>query len=90
MIGIETNDLADLGLEATQGGTELGRGTVVIGAMVSNNFYNPRQRPGEEPPPPPDLYGQQIQLVISKWDEQGGDPQESQRARDRCFEGNAR
>jgi putative ABC transport system permease protein len=71
VIGVSTADLADLGLEATQGGTELGRGTVVIGAMVPSNFFNPRQRPGEEPPPPPDLYGEQIQLIVMKWDEQG-------------------
>jgi putative ABC transport system permease protein len=68
IIGIDAPDLASLRLEATEGGTELGRGTVVIGAMVANNFYDPRQRPGQEPPPPPQLYGQQIQLVISKYD----------------------
>jgi putative ABC transport system permease protein len=73
VMGVDSNDLADLGLEATEGGTELGRGVVVIGAMVPNNFYNPRQRPGEEPPPPPQLYGQQIQLIVSKWDEQGNE-----------------
>lgn len=73
IIGVDTHDLADLGLEAVQGGTELGRGTIVIGAMVPSNFYNPRQRPGEEPPPPPDLYEQQIQLVVFKWDSQGNE-----------------
>jgi putative ABC transport system permease protein len=41
--------------------------------MVANNFYNPRQRPGEEPPPPPDLYGQQLQLIVIKWDDQGNE-----------------
>jgi putative ABC transport system permease protein len=73
IIGVETKDLASLGLEATEGGTELGRGTVVIGAMVPSNFYDPRQRPGQEPPPPPQLYGQQIQIVVMKWDEQGNE-----------------
>jgi putative ABC transport system permease protein len=73
IIGVDTSDLANLRLEATEGGTELGRGTVVIGAMVANNFYDPRQRPGQEPPPPPQLYGQQIQLVISKYDSQGNE-----------------
>jgi len=73
IIGVDAPDLANLRLEATEGGTELGRGTVVIGAMVANNFYDPRQRPGQEPPPPPQLYGQQIQLVISKYDSQGNE-----------------
>src|SRR5215216_1429660 len=71
IIGIDTKDLSSLGLEATEGGTELGRGAVVIGLMVPNNFYDPKMRPGQEPPPPPALYGQQIQLVVSKWDAQG-------------------
>jgi ABC-type antimicrobial peptide transport system permease subunit len=73
IMGVDAADLASLGLEATEGGTELGRGTVVIGAMVANNFYDPRQRPGQEPPPPPQLYGQQIQLVVSKYDSQGNE-----------------
>ena len=73
IIGIDAQDLSSLKLEATEGGTELGRGTVVVGAMVPNNFYDPHQRPGQEPPPPPQLYGQQIQLVISKYDSQGNE-----------------
>jgi len=73
IIGVASQDLADLGMEATEGATELGRGTVVIGAMVANNFYDPRQKPGQEPPPPPQLYDQQIQLVISKYDSQGNE-----------------
>jgi putative ABC transport system permease protein len=73
VIGVDSQDLASLGLEATEGRTELGRGTVVIGAMVPNNFYDSRQHPGQEPPPPPQLYGQQIQLVLSKYDTQGNE-----------------
>src|SRR6266545_885769 len=71
IVGIDTTDLSNLGLAATEGGTTLGRGEVVIGLMVPNNFYDPKIRPGQDPPPPPQLYGQQIQLVVSKWDEQG-------------------
>lgn len=73
IIGIDTTDLASLGLEATEGVTELARGTVIIGVMVPNNFYDPKMRPGQEPPPPPQLYGQQIQMTISKWDDQGNE-----------------
>jgi putative ABC transport system permease protein len=73
VIGVDTADLADLGLEAIEGGTELGRNTVVIGAMVPNNFYDPRIRPGQEPPPPPQLYGQQIQVTVMKWDAEGNE-----------------
>ena len=71
IIGIATDDLSNLGLEAGQGTTELSKGTVVIGAMPPNNFYDPHQRPGQEPPPPPELLDEQIQLVVMKWDENG-------------------
>lgn len=71
IIGIDVDDLADLGLEATEGDTALARGTVIVGVMVPNNFYDPKARPGQEPPPPPQLYGQQLQMVVSKWDAQG-------------------
>lgn len=73
IIGVDVDDLASLGLEATQGSTALGRGVVVMGPMIANNFYDPRQRPGQEPPPPPDLYDQQIQMIVSKWDAQGNE-----------------
>lgn len=73
IIGIDATDLASLGLEATEGSTELARGTVIIGVMVPNNFYDPKMRPGQEPPPPPQLYGQQLQMVISRWDDQGNE-----------------
>jgi putative ABC transport system permease protein len=71
IIGIGTNDLSQLGLEASQGGVDLANGTVIIGPMVANNFYDPRQRPGQTPPPPPDLNGQQLMFVFSKWDQNG-------------------
>jgi putative ABC transport system permease protein len=71
IIGIATDDLSNLGLAASQGSTELSKGSVVIGVMTPNNFYDPHQRPGQETPPPPDLFNQQIQLVISKWDQNG-------------------
>ncbi|MBC7878011.1 MAG: ABC transporter permease [Anaerolineales bacterium] len=71
--GIGTNDLADLGLETQQGSTALSRATVVIGYMVAQNMYDPTLRPGQEPPLPPDLYDQQIQLVLSKWDADGNE-----------------
>jgi putative ABC transport system permease protein len=73
IIGVDTPNLADLGLEAVEGTTDLGRGTIVIGAMVPNNFYDPRIRPGQEPPPPPQLYGQQLQVTVFKWDAQGNE-----------------
>jgi len=73
VIGVDTDDLSNLGLEAIQGSTALGRGIIVVGPMVANNFYDPRLRPGQEPPLPPNLYDQQLQFIASKWDEQGNE-----------------
>ncbi len=73
VMGIGTDDLGELGLAATQGVTQLARGTVVVGPMVANNFYDPRMRPGQTPPPPPDLYDKQLMFVFSKWDQNGNE-----------------
>ncbi|MDI6770145.1 MAG: ABC transporter permease [Anaerolineales bacterium] len=73
LIGIGTNDLSDLGLEAGQGSLTLKRGTIIIGPQVAANFYDPRLRPGQEPPKPPDLYNQQLTFVFIKWDREGNE-----------------
>jgi len=57
------------GMEA--GSLDLERGTVVVGAMIASSFYNPRQRPGLEPPPPPDLMGEILSLALSRWTNDG-------------------
>ncbi|MCB9419015.1 MAG: ABC transporter permease [Ardenticatenaceae bacterium] len=67
IIGIGTDDLSNLGLTAQAGSLALERGTVIVGAMVPQNFYNPHLRPGQEPPPPPDLMGQQLSITLIKW-----------------------
>ncbi|MBK9926916.1 MAG: ABC transporter permease [Anaerolineales bacterium] len=69
--GVAVKDLSELGLEAIEGSTALGRGAIVVGPMVASNFYDPRLRPGQEPPPPPQLFDQQVQMIASKWDAQG-------------------
>lgn len=81
MIGVGTEDLGALGVEAAQGELALTRGTVIVGAQVANNFYDPRARAGQEPPPPPDLYGQTLTIELIKWDEQGTEIRKTTRAR---------
>ncbi len=71
IVGIGTNDLTSLGMKAEGGSLLVEKGTMIIGAMVSQNFYDPRQRPGQEMPAPPDLLDQQVKLVLTKWDQQG-------------------
>jgi len=71
IIGINVPDLADMGLEAERGTTELAKGTAVIGSWVPQNFYNPNPRPGEEMTEPPDLLDQNLRAVLIKWTEDG-------------------
>ncbi|HWQ46429.1 MAG TPA: ABC transporter permease, partial [Longilinea sp.] len=71
VIGIGTDDLADLGVTANEGVTTLARGTAVIGYTVAMNFYDPNIRPGQEPGDPPDLMGQVLQMQLTRWDSEG-------------------
>jgi len=71
IIGMGVSDLAELGIKAQTGETTLSKGKVVIGALVARNFYDPRLRPGQEPPSPPDLQGATLKLVLSRWTQEG-------------------
>lgn len=71
MFGVGASDLSDLGLTAAVGTTQLGRGTVVIGANVPMNFMDPNIRPGQEPSSPPDIMNTPVKLVVIKWAEEG-------------------
>jgi len=73
LIGVGTKNLEELGLSASQGTLELAKGTIIVGSQIANNFYNPNMRPGQEPPPPPDLYDQTLNFVFLKWDNDGNE-----------------
>lgn len=77
IMGIGIRDLSLMDLQVRGGTTLLERGTAIIGSQVPMNFYNPRQRPGQEPPPPPDLLDQQVKLTLRRWDSQGNMIQKS-------------
>lgn len=66
--GMAITDLAELGMEAAQGSTRLEKGAIVIGPMIARNFYDPRARPGSEPPSPPDLFDKTLKFTLFKWD----------------------
>jgi len=69
--GVNVADLSEMGLEAERGTTELVKGTAVIGSWVSQNFYDPNPRPGEEMIEPPDLLDQNLRCVLVKWTQDG-------------------
>jgi putative ABC transport system permease protein len=81
IIGLGADDLSALGVGANQGTTALERGTIIIGSQVAANFWDPRPRPGQEPPPPPDLYDQTLVLEFIKWDQEGNEIRKTTRAR---------
>jgi putative ABC transport system permease protein len=71
IIGMNPEDMTALGIEAQQGQAQPEKGKITIGVMVPNNFYDPQLRPGQDPPPPPDLFDKDIKLTLMKWDDQG-------------------
>ena len=69
--GVDVEDLAVFEYPLAQGETTLTRGTAVIGGFAAKQFYDPKQRPGQEPPEPPEILGQTLRLVLTKWTEDG-------------------
>lgn len=81
IIGAGTDDLGALGVQLEQGTLELTRGTVIVGSQVANNFWDPRARPGQEPPEPPNLYDQTLVIELMKWTEDGTEVRKTVRAK---------
>jgi putative ABC transport system permease protein len=71
IIGMLPEDMTALGLESQMGQVEPDKGEITIGVMVPNNFYDPQLRPGQDPPPPPDLFDKDLKLTLMKWDNEG-------------------
>jgi len=73
IVGVGATDLEFIGVNLEGGDYTLERGTAIIGSEISKGFYDPNWRPGQDPPTPPDLLGEQVRLLIIKWDEQGNE-----------------
>ncbi len=71
LMGVSVDDLADMGVEASSGTTELVKGTAIVGSWINRNFYDPKARPNDPPLEPPDLMGQTLKFVVSKWSQDG-------------------
>lgn len=81
VLGVPPDTLKELGLVAEQGGLELGKGTVVIGSAIQQNFYDPRLQPGQPPPPVPEMFDQNLTFVLYKWTKDGVEVRKSVQAR---------
>jgi putative ABC transport system permease protein len=65
------SDLSEMGIKTEAGSLALDGNSIIIGRQVPTFFYDPKWRPGQDPPVPPDLLGQTIKLTIRKYDDQG-------------------
>jgi putative ABC transport system permease protein len=64
-------DLGEMGFAPQAGDLILERGSIIIGMNVPMNFNDPKLRPGQEPPAPPDLFGQTVKVILTKYDQNG-------------------
>ncbi len=71
LTGVGLRDLSLMGLQPKSGSLVLEKGTAVVGALISQNFYDPRPRPGQEPPQPPDLMDANLKLILMKYTQDG-------------------
>ncbi|MCE1252026.1 MAG: ABC transporter permease [Anaerolineae bacterium] len=71
LTGMAVDDVSVLSYQLDKGSSELKRGTAIVGGWVLKNFMDPKMRPGQEPPAPPDLLGQQISIVITRYTQDG-------------------
>lgn len=71
LTGVGVHDLSVMGLQSRSGSLVLEKGTAVVGAMISQNFFDPRPRPGQDPPQPPDLMDANLKLVLTKYTQDG-------------------
>ena len=69
--GMDTPDLSIFQYPVAEGVTTVERGTAVIGGWAATQFYDPKQRPGQDPPDQPELLDQQVKLVLTKWTNDG-------------------
>lgn len=69
--GVDVEDVGVFEYPLEAGTSKLERGTAVIGGWVAKQWFDPKQRPGQDPPEQPDVLGQQIKLILTKWTQDG-------------------
>ena len=80
LTGVNLSDLSEMGVKARLGITDLsGKNTVVVGSAIKKNFYDPNQRPGDEPPEEPDLMGKILKVEVFKWTPDGQETRKTYR-----------
>lgn len=72
-IGVGTDDLSNLGVQAQSGSLVLERGTIVVGSSIPTSFWDPFAPPSNEPPEPEALQDKQVTIILVKWAEDGSE-----------------
>ncbi len=68
ILGIEPSQIDRLDFSMAEGAARLGGGQVIVGARVTESFFDPQGRRVSQPP---DLMGQTLQLVLTRVTEDG-------------------
>jgi putative ABC transport system permease protein len=69
--GVDVDDLSVFDYPLQSGTTQLERGTAILGYWAATQFYDPKQRPGQDQPEQPDLLNQQVKLILTRWTNDG-------------------
>jgi len=80
IIGVPPEYLETLNIPLQEGELALTKGTMVVGAMVSQSFYPTRWRPGQTFEPP-ELMGQTIKMTLIKYSSEGEEVRKSLQVR---------
>lgn len=71
IMSVSVGDVTEMGYAVQAGVSKIEKGTALIGAPVLRQFMDPKLRPGQEPPPAPDLLDQQIKVTLVKYTNEG-------------------
>jgi ABC-type transport system, involved in lipoprotein release, permease component len=67
ILGVSADDMSAMGLEVENGDSALSKGTAIVGSWVAKSFYDPKAKAGDPAPTPPDLVGQQVRFILTKY-----------------------
>jgi putative ABC transport system permease protein len=79
-LGVDTDDLTNLGVRAQTGSLEIKRGSLVVGSAKPQNFYDPFAPPTDGPPEPIDLLNKQVVITLVKYANDGTEVHKTLRA----------
>ena len=65
------DDFSLLGYELGAGSLQLERGAALIGEAAARGFNDPMWRPGQPQPEQPELIGQQVRFILTRWMQDG-------------------